>query len=94
VLWLFIAGTVTGADIPEIVAKAKPAVVQIISTDLQDNTRTGTGFFFHADGSLVTNFHVIAFSINSVKDTRITPKHLRRSKSSLNTCCSGRLIPI
>ena len=46
--------------IPEIVAKAKPAVVQIIASDSNwSPIRTGTGFFVSADGDLVTNFHVI-----------------------------------
>jgi serine protease Do len=47
--------------IPEIVAKAKPAVVQIIAVDANQNPlKTGTGFFITGDGVLVTNDHVIA----------------------------------
>jgi tetratricopeptide (TPR) repeat protein len=46
--------------IPEIVAKAKPAVVQVIASDANwSPVRTGTGFFVGADGDLLTNFHVI-----------------------------------
>ena len=46
--------------IPEIVAKAKPAVVQVIASDANwSPIRTGTGFFVSADGDLLTNFHVI-----------------------------------
>jgi Sulfatase-modifying factor enzyme 1/Trypsin-like peptidase domain len=46
--------------IPEIVAKTKPAVVQVIASDANwSPIRTGTGFFVSADGNLVTNFHVI-----------------------------------
>jgi S1-C subfamily serine protease len=46
--------------IPEIVAKAKPAVVQVIASDTSwSPIRTGTGFFVSADGDLLTNFHVI-----------------------------------
>jgi serine protease Do len=48
------------ADAQEIVAKAKPAVVQIIASDANwTSIRTGTGFFVSADGDLLTNFHVI-----------------------------------
>jgi Flp pilus assembly protein TadD len=46
--------------VPEIVAKAKPAVVQVIALDANlSPMRTGTGFFVSADGDLLTNFHVI-----------------------------------
>jgi tetratricopeptide (TPR) repeat protein len=46
--------------IPDIVAKAKPAVVQVIALDANwSPIRTGTGFFVSADGELLTNFHVI-----------------------------------
>jgi len=46
--------------IPEIVAKAKPAVVQVVASDANwSPIRTGTGFFISADGDLLTNFHVI-----------------------------------
>ena len=46
--------------IPDIVAKAKPAVVQVIASDGNwSPIRTGTGFFVSADGDLLTNFHVI-----------------------------------
>ena len=45
---------------PEIVAKAKPAVLQVIASDSNwSPIRTGTGFFVSADGDLLTNFHVI-----------------------------------
>jgi tetratricopeptide (TPR) repeat protein len=48
------------ATIPDIVAKAKPAVVQVIASDANwSPIRTGTGFFVSADGDLLTNFHVI-----------------------------------
>jgi tetratricopeptide (TPR) repeat protein len=46
--------------IPEIIAKAKPAVVQVIASNANwSPIRTGTGFFVSADGELLTNFHVI-----------------------------------
>ena len=47
--------------IPEIVARAKPAVVQIITFDQnKEPIKTGTGFFVTADGYLLTNNHVIS----------------------------------
>src|SRR5258708_7544072 len=46
--------------VPEIVAKAKPTVVQVIASDANwSPIRTGTGFFISADGELLTNVHVI-----------------------------------
>jgi Trypsin-like peptidase domain len=46
-------------DIPDIVRKAKPAVVEVITTDANGNMATGSGFFITADGVLLTNYHVI-----------------------------------
>jgi Trypsin-like peptidase domain len=47
--------------IPEIVARAKPAVLQIITFDENKQPlKTGTGFFVTGDGYLLTNNHVIA----------------------------------
>jgi len=47
--------------IPEIVARAKPAVVQIITFDQnKEPIKTGPGFFVTADGYLLTNNHVIS----------------------------------
>jgi S1-C subfamily serine protease len=55
-----VAFAVRATPIPEIVAKAKPAVVQVIASDGNwSPIRTGTGFFVSADGELLTNFHVI-----------------------------------
>ena len=46
---------------PEILAKAKPAVVQIVAVDANLNPfKTGTGFFISSDGLLLTSNHVIA----------------------------------
>jgi S1-C subfamily serine protease len=47
--------------VPEIVAKAKPAVVQIIAVDTNQNPlKRVTGFFITGDGVLVTNDHILA----------------------------------
>jgi S1-C subfamily serine protease len=58
-------------SIPEIVAKTKPAVVEIVAMD-QNGTPTtfGTGFFISSDGLVVTNFHVIkdATSLSAVNN--------------------------
>ncbi len=52
---------VFATDIPALVQKAKPAVVQILTFDKQNKQlRSGTGFFISADGVLLTNYHVIS----------------------------------
>jgi S1-C subfamily serine protease len=59
-------------SIPEIVAKAKPAIVEIVITDAKGTPKTqGTGFFVSPDGLVVTNRHVIegANSITAVSNT-------------------------
>jgi len=53
------ATDVRASDIPEVVRKAKPAVVQIVSTDAHGNMSSGTGFFITPEGLLLTNYHVI-----------------------------------
>jgi S1-C subfamily serine protease len=58
-----IVGTapVQATDIPALVQRAKPAVVEILTFDQQNNLlKTGTGFFISPDGLLLTNFHVIS----------------------------------
>jgi S1-C subfamily serine protease len=48
------------ATIPEIVAKAKPAVVEILTRDATGTPKKlGTGFFISPDGLVVTNQHVV-----------------------------------
>jgi S1-C subfamily serine protease len=48
-------------DIPGLVRQAKPAVVQIVTLDKQNEPlKAGTGFFISADGDLLTNYHVIS----------------------------------
>lgn len=47
--------------VPEIVNRAKPAVVEIIAFDSDGSVmKTGTGFFIGSDGVLLTNFHVVS----------------------------------
>jgi S1-C subfamily serine protease len=47
-------------SIPEIVAKAKPAIVKIVAMDGTGSPiKFGTGFFVSPDGLVVTNFHVV-----------------------------------
>jgi len=58
---VFSLTAVQGADIPSLVQKAKPAVVEILTYDQQNRLlKTGTGFFVSPDGALLTNFHVIS----------------------------------
>jgi S1-C subfamily serine protease len=48
-------------DVPSLVQKTKPAVVEILTFDQQNKPlKTGTGFFVSSDGALLTNFHVIS----------------------------------
>jgi S1-C subfamily serine protease len=64
-LSLFTVRAALATDIPELVARAKPAVVQIMAHDeVSQCTHLGTGWFV-GDGKVgsdevVTNFHVIA----------------------------------
>src|SRR5258708_14684938 len=52
---------VHATDIPALVQKAKPAVVEIVTFDQQnDLLKSGTGFFISPDGILLTNYHVIS----------------------------------
>lgn len=52
--------TSSALSIPEIVSKAKPAVLKITAYDSDwKPLRFGTGFFISDDGRLVTNLHVI-----------------------------------
>jgi S1-C subfamily serine protease len=49
------------ANIPALVQKTKPAVVEILTFDQQNKLlKTGTGFFISSDGVLLTNYHVIS----------------------------------
>ena len=58
-----IVGTapVHGTDVSALVQRAKPAVVEILTFDQQnDLLKSGTGFFISPDGILLTNYHVIS----------------------------------
>jgi serine protease Do len=58
---LFLAGSAFAADIRVIVQRARPAVVEIGVFDQTGQlVATGTGFFISPDGTLLTNYHVIA----------------------------------
>jgi tetratricopeptide (TPR) repeat protein len=60
VLLVFLKAPLRADSIPEIVAKAKPAVVEIVAADAVGTPKTlGTGFFISPDGLVVTNRHVI-----------------------------------
>jgi S1-C subfamily serine protease len=64
VLLSFLAATLCSqaepVPIPQIVAMAKPCVIQIVAFDEHwQPIKTGTGFFISNDGLLLTNYHVI-----------------------------------
>ena len=68
-LLTFLQPSLKADSIPEIVAKAKPAIVEIVTIDAKGTRTTlGTGFFVSPDGLVVTNQHVIegADSITAV----------------------------
>ena len=59
-LLVFLKTPLKGDSIPEIVAKTKPAIVEIVTTDATGAPKAlGTGFFISPDGLVVTDQHVI-----------------------------------
>ena len=74
VLLVFLKMPLRADSIPAIVAKAKPAIVEIVVTDATGAPKTyGTGFFVSPDGLLVTNFHVVqgASSIAAINNNGV-----------------------
>jgi S1-C subfamily serine protease len=62
VLWIGLNASVSciADTIPQLVAKTKPATVQILALDENwSPIKSGTGFFISSDGLIVTNYHVI-----------------------------------
>jgi hypothetical protein len=52
--------TLRADSIPEIVARSKPAIIEIVAFDSQNKPiKSRTGFFITAHGVAVTNWHVI-----------------------------------
>jgi Tfp pilus assembly protein PilF len=73
-IWLLISISgstpVLATDVPALVQKAKPAVVEILTYDQQNNLlKGGTGFFISSDGKLLTNYHVISGGSSIVAKT-------------------------
>jgi S1-C subfamily serine protease len=70
-LLVFSNAPLSADSIPEIVARAKPAAVEIVVSDPKGTPKKlGTGFFVSPDGLVLTNQHVIegADSITAVSD--------------------------
>ena len=68
----------------EIVAKAKPAVVEIFTRDATGTPKVqGTGFFISPDGLVVTNQHVIE-GADSITPSAITEQYFYLNESSLH----------
>jgi serine protease Do len=67
---IFSCITVQGADIPAMIRNAKPAVVEILAYDKQNQLlKTGTGFFISPNGVLLTNYHVISDAASVIAKT-------------------------
>jgi len=66
VLLVFLNTASKADSIPEIVAKTKPAIIEIVTADAKGTPKAlGTGFFISPDGLVVTNQHVIE-GVNSI----------------------------
>jgi len=52
--------SIYGDSIPDIVARSKPAIIEVIAFDGQNRPiKNGTGFFITSDGVAVTNYHIV-----------------------------------
>jgi serine protease Do len=70
-LVLVVAVPARGADLAQVAAQVKPAVVHLAILDGSGEPRgNGTGFFISDDGLIVTNQHVIA-SAHGIRATRL-----------------------
>jgi tetratricopeptide (TPR) repeat protein len=71
---------IRAADVPALVQKAKPAVVEILTYDQQNKLlKTGTGFFISSDGLLLTNYHVISGGSSIMAQTPTGAIHFLKS---------------
>ncbi len=68
---LLAASPAFGADLTDVAAQVKPAVVHLAILDAGGKARgNGTGFFISGDGLIVTNHHVID-SAHGIRATRL-----------------------
>ena len=64
-LLAFLQPSLKADSIPEIVAKAKPAIVEIVTSEAKSTRKIlDTGFFVSPDGLVVTNQHVEGQNLN------------------------------